>query len=168
MRKEYEHARDEIDVGECMTIVVWSDSAELHIHNLSEMTADESLIKYVRDLHDSVIFSLSILAHLCEQNDPRLNSVHFFYGYSHLVRKNRAEEMGFTVSSEPLMEYEGKMHKKKMKDEGYRLVKAIAGKNKEWKRWKKNYKSPQFAFITREELIAHYGSINDFDESTLN
>lgn len=104
--KEYEAIRNEgvnVIIGEHMVVTIWPNDplAELNYHkSLPRIMPDEGLMSYSRNLLDQTKRSLTALALLCRNNDPRLDGVTEFEGVSHLVGST-AKKLGFDVSEIP-------------------------------------------------------------------
>ncbi len=125
--------------------------------NLNKMQENDNLIAKTRELYRSTELSLTELAKLCEENDPRLKDINFFRGQSHLAGP-LAERLGFDIYeiANPFERFSTKLA-------GKLIVKGHVGKNVEWKKFEVNYNDPKEAIISRKKLIELYGSGNPID-----
>lgn len=118
----------------------------------------QSNVAFSRQLFRSGEESLNNLAGLCEANDPRLEGVEFFYGWSHLAGPI-AKRLGFDVFdiANPIRRL------------GPKFVNTfLAGGLKDTPTFQRiNYifKTPREAFISRQKLVELYGSTTKQDVS---
>ncbi|MBI2020873.1 hypothetical protein HYS94_05700 [Candidatus Daviesbacteria bacterium] len=121
------------------------------IRNLPILGREDSVISFGKNLYHQAEASLKDLALRCQNNDPALAGVEFFYGSSHLA--NLAKGLGFDVFEEanPFKRW---LNTKKGKD----LAERIAKNNIHWQKYRDNYKAARVAVISREKLIQLYGS----------
>ena len=120
--------------------------------NLPTADEKESERGFSRKLYESGKNSLEELAFLCEANDPRLAGIEGFYGLSHIAGP-LAKRLGFDIfeTSDPLKLIFAQVL-------GKRLVGKVVNNNPNWQKLAKNYKSPKEAFISRQKLVALFGS----------
>jgi hypothetical protein len=131
------------------------------VYRIPKLRPNDSLIGFTRSLFRSGEQSLKELADLCEKNDPRLQGVDVFMGTSHIAGL-LAKRLGFDVFdiTNPF---------KKL---GYSIIAKVivhgtVKHNKEWESFKKNFKSPREAAISRNKLIQLFGSkANDVTNTT--
>lgn len=125
---------------------------ELHFsEDLPTLEQGGNLVTFTRQLYGAATESLEELAHLCQDNDPRVIGLAFFYGESHIAG-SLAKKLGFDIH-----EISNPFRKLMQYYKGRWLVEQIAGKNPTWRHWKKNYKPPQRAYISRKRLVELFG-----------
>lgn len=126
---------------------------ELHFtRNIEPLAKDTDVISYARMLYRSGEKSLEELAVKCEQNDPAFEDINVFYGVSHIAGP-LAKRLGFDIFriTNPVNRFLATyLAKKGMEDE-------FTGNSQQWELFKRNFKSPNFAYISRQKLIELYG-----------
>ena len=170
-QKVDEKYKDEFEVGKHLVVVpmVYKDDQRVHLsdgteiskfqrlgemhfcRDLPQLTDKDNLVNFTKLLYREANISLQELALMCQNNDPRVKNITFFFGESHIAGP-LAKRLGFDIHeiSNPISKlmsyYKGKW-----------LVNDLASKNPTWQIWKKNFKPPQRAYISRTKLVEFFG-----------
>jgi len=120
------------------------------VRDIPKMKRGASLVEFTKSLFKSANISLEELTRLCRDNDPRLKDVQYFYGVSHLAGP-LARRLGFIT-----LPIEDERDRKKCMSAAHSIAKKVAGKNENWQKFAGNFKQPQIAVISRQELLEAY------------
>ncbi len=119
--------------------------------DINTLQPEENLFQHIRELYTSAQVSLQKLAQLCQQNDPLVKNIVAFHGFSHLAGP-AAVKLGFDTAkiSDPILRFAVSM-------DAMDSAKGTASENHMWREFKKNFKTPREAFISRQTLVSRYG-----------
>lgn len=122
------------------------------VRNLPQLEdKDGAVIKFARHLLRSTTNSLIELAQDTESRNSRLSEVDVYGGVSHLARI--AGKLHFTVFS-----IADERDKREATAISKRVATSVVGGVSVWKEMEAYYKPAEVAFISRENLIEHFGS----------